>query len=428
MDVFHPNTGEVRSDGPEGIACWFIDTDYNQESFFVRHAYFLGAGDPYKSLKTTLKAEIDEDAWATLNRATSRPFPPPGVRPHSRQGHQPPRRRGDEGVPGVTDGFSHCRHVHRQPREADRRRAEGRQDHRFDLQLDPAAPGLSFHKLNRVKDKNFLSVRVNRDIRLIVHRTAASLLLCYVNHHDEAYRWAERRKIERHPKTGAAQLVEIREIVRSVEVQRGFVREASMVPAYATKPPPFADMTDDGLLAHGVPPEWLDEVRNADENALLALADHLPAEAAEALLELATGGTPERPSQAAPDADPFAHPDARRRFRIVANAAELERALEYPWEKWTVFLHPAQRRLVERDFGGPARVSGSAGTGKTIVALHRAVHLAEAHPEARVLLTTFSDALANALRVKLRRLIGSQAAHRRAPRRALDGWGRAAPL
>ena len=74
VDVFHPNTGEVRSDGPEGIACWFIDTDYNQESFFVRHAYFLGAGDPYKSLRTTLKAEIDEDAWATLNSATSRPF------------------------------------------------------------------------------------------------------------------------------------------------------------------------------------------------------------------------------------------------------------------------------------------------------------------------------------------------------------------
>ena len=77
VDVFHPNTGEVRSDGPDGIACWFIDTDYNQESFFVRHAYFLGAGDPYKSLKTTLRAEIDEDAWATLNSATSRPFPKP---------------------------------------------------------------------------------------------------------------------------------------------------------------------------------------------------------------------------------------------------------------------------------------------------------------------------------------------------------------
>jgi adenine-specific DNA-methyltransferase len=77
VDVFHPNTGEVRSDGAEGIACWFIDTDYNEESFFVRHAYFLGANDPYKSLKTTLKAEINEEAWATLNRDTSRPFDKP---------------------------------------------------------------------------------------------------------------------------------------------------------------------------------------------------------------------------------------------------------------------------------------------------------------------------------------------------------------
>ena len=77
VDVFHPNTGEVRSDGAEGIACWFIDTDYNEESFFVRHAYFLGAGDPYKSLKTSLKAEINEEAWATLNSDTSRPFDKP---------------------------------------------------------------------------------------------------------------------------------------------------------------------------------------------------------------------------------------------------------------------------------------------------------------------------------------------------------------
>ena len=77
VDVFHPNTGEVRSDGPDGIACWFIDTDYNQEAFFVRHAYFLGASDPYKSLRTTLKAEIDADAWESLHSDMSRPFPKP---------------------------------------------------------------------------------------------------------------------------------------------------------------------------------------------------------------------------------------------------------------------------------------------------------------------------------------------------------------
>jgi adenine-specific DNA-methyltransferase len=73
VGVFHPSTGEVRSDGPAGIACWFIDTDYNEEIFFVRHAYFLGAADPYKTLKITLKAEINEEAWATLNSDASRP-------------------------------------------------------------------------------------------------------------------------------------------------------------------------------------------------------------------------------------------------------------------------------------------------------------------------------------------------------------------
>ena len=277
----------------------------------------------------------------------------------------------------------------------------------FDLQIDPSAPGLSFHKLDRARDKNFWSVRINRDLRLIVHRTASSVMLIYVGHHDAAYRWAERRRIERHPKTGAAQIVEIRETVREVVVPRLATADAS--PAHpATKSALFAGASDDELLGYGVPETWLDDVRRANEDSLLDLADHLPAEAAEALLELATGGTPEGPALAAADADPFAHPDAQRRFRWVENVDELERALEYPWEKWTVFLHPAQRRIVDGAYNGPARVSGSAGTGKTIVALHRAVHLARAHPDARVLLATFSDTLANVLRVKLGRLIHNQ--------------------
>src|SRR5207248_8327528 len=93
-----------------------------------------------------------------------------------------------------------------------------RKDHAFDLQLNSENPGLSFHKLEKAKDKSFWSVRVSRDIRLIVHKSAASLLLCYVAHHDKAYAWAERRKLETHPKTGAAQLVEIRETVQEVFV------------------------------------------------------------------------------------------------------------------------------------------------------------------------------------------------------------------
>ena len=79
VDVFDPSTGEVRSDDTDGIACWFVDTNYNGESFFVRQAYFLGANDPYKALKTTLRAEIDEDAWESLHSDTSRPFPRPST-------------------------------------------------------------------------------------------------------------------------------------------------------------------------------------------------------------------------------------------------------------------------------------------------------------------------------------------------------------
>src|SRR3989475_8195405 len=182
-------------------------------------------------------------------------------------------------------------------------------------------PGMSFHKLSKAKDKRFWSVRVSQDIRLIVHRTDDSLLLCYVDHHDKAYAWAERRRLETHPATGAAQLVEIRERVQEI-----------VVPAYVPLPqtavahkPLFAHMPHEQLLAYGVPTEWLSDVRQATEDTILGLADHLPAEAAEALLELATGGTPQQPL-AAPAVAAFRHPDAQRRFRVVADVDELARA------------------------------------------------------------------------------------------------------
>jgi len=275
----------------------------------------------------------------------------------------------------------------------------------FDLQMNPAQPGLQLHKLDRSRDPRFWSIRVSRDIRLIVHKAAASLLLCYVDHHDRAYRWAERRKLETHPKTGAAQLVEVRETVREITVPL-YVEEE---PQAGPRPLLFAHVSEDDLLAYGVPAEWMEDVRRADEDSLLVLADHLPGEAAEALLELATGGKPRIAVQRLDTLqDPFEHPDALRRFRVMGNVEELERALEFPWERWTVFLHPEQQDLVEKEYNGPARVSGSAGTGKTVVAIHRAVHLARANPDARVLLTTFSDALANSLRAKLRLLISNE--------------------
>ncbi|WP_022949981.1 hypothetical protein [Methylohalobius crimeensis] len=158
----------------------------------------------------------------------------------------------------------------------------------------------------------------------------------------------------------AAQIVEIRETVQEITVPSYVPGEQSA----PTKPRLFEGVAEEALLGYGVPMEWVDDVRKADEDRLLQLADHLPSEAAEALLELATGGQPRMPAAASTGVDPFDHPDAQRRFRLMTDADELARALDYPWEKWTVFLHPAQQALVEKDFNGPARVSGSAGTGK----------------------------------------------------------------
>ena len=127
----------------------------------------------------------------------------------------------------------------------------------FDLQINPSQPGLSFHKLEKVRDPNFWSVRVSSDIRIIVHRSRQSLVLCYVDHHDDAYQWAERRKLETHPKTGAAQLVEVREKVQEITVPTYVATEQSVSP----KLPLFTNIAESDLLDYGVPPEWLDDVK-----------------------------------------------------------------------------------------------------------------------------------------------------------------------
>lgn len=274
----------------------------------------------------------------------------------------------------------------------------------FDLQMDPSGNGLQLHRIDKSKDANFWSARVNRDIRLIVHKSGGSLLVAYVGHHDDAYAWAVRRRIEAHPRTGAVQIVEVRERVEEVapparfdfvypEPAGGLETEAS--------PALFSALDDDALLSIGVPADWLADVRAATEDGFFALTAHLPAEAAEALLEYATTGQLVAPEPTPAIADPFAHPDALRRIRLIADQEELEQALAYPWEKWGVFLHPSQQALVERSFSGPARVAGSAGTGKTIVAIHRAVRLARDNPDARVLLASFSQPLADSLTRKL---------------------------
>jgi hypothetical protein len=291
----------------------------------------------------------------------------------------------------------------------------------FDLQMDSSAPGLQFHRIDKSKDPNFWSIRINRDLRIIVHKTASSFLLCYVDHHDKAYDWAVRRRIEAHPKTGAVQIVEVRERVE--EIAPSVVVKVPVQEAPPPAPRLFETLSPSELLSIGVPQDWIPDLRSATEDQFFDLASHIPQEAAEALLEYAATGNlatvgkaiAERPVRAqmpefAPAfdvlRDSFAHPDSLRRFRVIENAEELHRALDFPWEKWAVFPHPSQREIIERDFAGPAHVAGSAGTGKTVVALHRAARLVRNSPNAQVLLTTFSRPLANMLEQKLKILIG----------------------
>ena len=272
----------------------------------------------------------------------------------------------------------------------------------FELQSDPDQPGLQFHRIDRSKDPDFWSVRVSRDIRIIVHKKGDSLLLAYVDHHDDAYAWAERRRIEAHPRTGAIQIVEVRERVEDIAPPATFdfvfPAPTGGKDSGAKSPSLFSALGDEALLSVGVPADWLADVRAANEDGFFALAAHLPAEASEALLEFAATGKLTVPL--APATDPFKHPDAQRRIRLIADQDELEQALAFPWEQWGVFLHPSQRTLVERSFAGPARVAGSAGTGKTIVAIHRAVRLARENPTAKILLASFSEPLADAMAKK----------------------------
>ena len=327
----------------------------------------------------------------------------------------------------------------------------------FDLQLDPSRPGLNFHRIDKSKDPNFWSIRVNADVRIIVHKTASSFLLCYVDHHDEAYGWAERRRIEAHPKTGAIQIVEVRERVEEIAPRLPFEFAEKPAATYQAAPAGliFQNLSEDDLSRIGVPADWVSDIRVATEERYFEIAGHLPGEAAEALLEYAaTGMLPsmarvvaasydlpppdqdfrfeERAAISFPEAqadranlddlaaqlkaileetsteDAFSHPDSLRRFRTIESREDLELALAAPWDTWSVFLHPSQRKIIEREFSGPARVAGSAGTGKTVVALHRVARLAQGEPQARVLLTTFSRPLATMLQRKLEVLIGTE--------------------
>lgn len=279
-----------------------------------------------------------------------------------------------------------------------------------DFMLNPEKPGHRLHGLN-TRESRFCSISVGMGMRIIALRDKGRMVFCYVGHHDDAYNWANRRRIEVHPVTGAAQLVEFEEVIRE---------RVKYIERNVQFPPIFANEDDEHLLSLGVPQAWLQTVKQVDTDGFLRIADNLPEEAFEALSKLADGERPksetmvhEPSAQYQKDidnkitADPFDHPDARRRFWTATDEQALRQALDYPWSQWAVFLHPTQRDAVERNYGGPARVSGGAGTGKTVVALHRAVFLARKFPSANILLTTYSRPLVVSLESGLNMLAGA---------------------
>jgi hypothetical protein len=268
--------------------------------------------------------------------------------------------------------------------------------------MNPDAPGHRLHPLE-MRDRRLHSISPNMDLRIIVFRDGDRHVLMYVDHHDAAYRWAERRTVTTHPVTGSAQIVEFEEVVRAEAQASSRTLQRDSAPGL------FAAESDDYLLSLGVPPVYLETVRKLfSDDDLLVVLDRLPEEAQEALFALATGDRPAaRPTARDLVTDPFTHPDAQRRFWIAADEAALTEALERPWEEWLVFLHPAQRGAVERNFNGPARVSGSAGTGKSVVAMHRAAYLARLSAGGRLLLTTFSKTLASRLSDGMDKLLGA---------------------
>ena len=247
--------------------------------------------------------------------------------------------------------------------------------------LDPTAPGLHLEKISDTKGASVKSARITKELRTILHQDGSQFTLLYAGHHDDAYDWASRRRIENHPATGSLQIVEAAETVDLPTFEQ---------PKDEKKL--FADHGDEYLLSLGVPEDWLFVLRKiVTEDDLLSVVTKLPEEVAERLLGVAAGELVTPPAPIAKEAPLQQSPDNLRRFWVVESAAELRDVLERPIEDWVRFLHPSQRDIVTKTFNGPAKVSGAAGTGKTVVGLHRAKALAA--KGRRVLFTSFVKTL-----------------------------------
>lgn len=301
------------------------------------------------------------------------------------------------------------------------------------FQSDPTSPGINYENINGARDSNLKSVRLDRDWRGIVFKPDAGdvYVLLYVDHHDQAYRWAENRKLSINPVTGAMQLVVLERVTQEAPA-------AAPAAAPATQPvvePMFAALDDRELLSLGVPEESLASVRTiASDEQLDAMQTVLPVEAYEGLFLVAAGDTVgqvlgaretrvDRPVDTEDFVAALTTPESKSRFVIVDNDEAMMAIMNAPLAQWRVFLHPTQQKLASGDRSGPVRVLGGAGTGKTVLAMHRAKWLAENRtPEGKKLLfTTFTRNLAADIEQNLKTLCGSSTLAKLEVRN-LDAW------
>ena len=270
---------------------------------------------------------------------------------------------------------------------------------------DPISPGIHYEKLNSGIDKKIFSVRIDDTYRSIVVRQQETgvYLLLWVDHHDEAYQWAAHKRCEVNPQTGAIQVFDVQTIVDQVSTPE--------------KVALFALATDGDLLQLGVPEAQLDFVRSFIHKEDFYKAESaMPQDAYEHLSWLAEGFpvaevlelVAEEQNTSASGEDLAAAldvPATLKSFVVVDGEDELRRIMAEPLEKWRVFLHPTQRKIVRKTYSGAARVLGGAGTGKTVVAMHRAKQLAsKCEGQQRILMTTFTANLAADIRENLRKI------------------------
>ncbi len=285
------------------------------------------------------------------------------------------------------------------------------------FQADPRSTGINYENIQGARDPNLKSVRLDKDWRGIVFKpdTGDVYVLLFVAHHDDAYRWAENRKLTINPVTGAMQLITLEQVVEQTSAPQSPSAEATQ---HTDSPPLFGALSDTDLMSLGVPEELLPTVRSLrSEEALDAVQAQLPAEAYEGLFLVAAGDTVDQVLQAREtrvdvtvDTNDYASAlstaESQSRFVIVDNDEAMLAIMNAPLQQWRVFLHPTQKKLATSDRSGPVRVLGGAGTGKTVLAMHRAKWLAENRvlPGKKVLLTTFTRNLATDIEDNLRTL------------------------